>query len=52
MTPLQWKRARSRIWRSGEGCDCPSTLNGKLLKKDDRCSPTWVRCNGRPLPSW
>lgn len=47
MTPREWQKARTRIWRAGAGCDCPATVGGKLVLKADRCSPTWVRCNGR-----
>jgi hypothetical protein len=47
VTPREWQAARTRIWRAGTGCECPATIDGKLVAAKDRCSTTWVRCNAR-----
>lgn len=47
MNVREWQAARTRAWRAGAGCECPATMDGKLVLRGDRCSPSWVRCNGR-----
>lgn len=33
---------RRRLWQSTAGCDC-----SPLAKAGERCTASWVRCNGR-----
>lgn len=47
MTPTEAKRLRSAIWSSLRGCECPSVIDGKPTRADERCTAHWVRCNGR-----
>lgn len=43
----QWKTERSAIIASREGCECPNVDSaGLVLKRNERCSITWVRCSG------
>lgn len=43
---LDWQKRRRAILKSREGCECPNEIDGKLVPAGDRCSKTWIRCNG------
>ena len=46
LTPREWNARYRAILKGREGCDCANTIKGKLVPANERCSKTWIRCNG------
>ena len=47
LSKTERKRLARNFWRSLEGCDCPAHIDGKPLKRNERCTTDAIRCNGR-----